>query len=101
MKSLISTVLASTIILTSSNSFAAKPLTESEAVGQCRALASTQFNNVKKVRIAHIKSTRGQFKAKLRVKSATEKGMFLCTIERNQEAQIVRLDKDTATVAKK
>lgn len=101
MKSLTYTALISAALLLSTNSFAAKPLTEGQALGQCRALASTQFNNVKKTRLSHMKSTRGQFEAKIRVTSATEKGLFLCTIERNQEAQIVRLDKDITAVATK
>ncbi len=101
MKSLLNTALIGTALLVSSNTIAAKPLTDNQALSQCKALASTQFDNVKKVKLAHMKSTRGQFKAKLRVKSATDKGMFLCTIERNQEAQIVRLDKNNNTVAAK
>ncbi|MGK0374523.1 MAG: hypothetical protein ACJA2E_000992 [Arenicella sp.] len=46
-----------------------------------------------------MKTTRGQFKAKLRVRAENHKGMFLCTIERDQDAQIVRLDKPQKAVA--
>ena len=101
MKLLTKTALVSLALLISSTSFAAKPLSEGQALGQCRALASTQFENVKKTRLAYMKSTRGLFKAKLRVTSPNETGIFLCTIERNQEAQIVRLDKELTTIAKK
>jgi hypothetical protein len=83
------------------SAFAAKPLSQGQALGQCKALASTQFENVKKIRVAHMKTTRGQFKAKLRVKSDTDNGMFLCTIARDQDAQIVRLDKNSGTIAAK
>ena len=101
MKLFINIVLISAALLLSTNSFAAKPLSEGQALSQCRALANTQFNNVKRTRLTHMKTTRGQFKAKIRVSSATDAGLFLCTIERNQEAQIVRLDKDITAVATK
>jgi len=101
MNSLINIALTSTALLVSANAFAAKPISQGQALGQCKSLASTQFDDVKRIKVAHMKSTRGTFKAKLRVRAADQKGMFLCTIERNQEAQIVRLDTDSKAVAAK
>lgn len=101
MKSLINIALTSAALLLSGNAVAAKPLSENQALSQCKSLASTQFDNVKRIKLANLKTTRGQFRVKLRVRAADDKGIFLCTIERNQEAQIVRLDKNTKAVAAK
>jgi len=101
MKSLLNIALTSTALLLASTTVSAKPLSEGQALAQCKSLASTQFDNVKRIKLAHMKSTRGQFKAKLRVKSENEKGMFLCTIDKNQEAEIVRLDTKAKTIASK
>lgn len=99
MKTLSKIVLIGSSILLSSNAIAAKPLTQGQALGQCKALASTQFDNVVKTRVASIKSNRGIFKARLRVKAENDKGLFLCTIDRNQSAEIVRIDKKAEAVA--
>ncbi len=99
MKTLINIALTSTAILLSSNAIAAKPLSDNQLLGQCKTLAKAQFEDVKKVKLAKMKNTRGTFEAKLRVTSSTDKGMFLCTIERNQEATIVRLDGSHKSVA--
>ena len=101
MKTYLNIALTSATLLLTTNSFAAKPLSENQALGQCKALASTQFDNVNKIKVAHMKTTRGNFKVKLRVKSDADNGMFLCTIDRNQAAQIVRIDKDTNAIAAK
>lgn len=101
MKTLINITLITSALLLSSNTTAAKPLSEGQALAQCKALANSQFDNVKRVKVAHMKSTRGLFKAKLRVKAENDKGMFLCTISNERAAQIVRLDKDSNTIASK
>ena len=99
MKTLSKIVLISSSILLSSNAIAAKPLTQGQALGQCKTLANTQFDNVVKTKVASIKSHRGTFKARLRVTAENEKGLFLCTIDRNQSAEIVRIDKKSETLA--
>ena len=99
MKTLSKIVLISSSILLSSNAIAAKPLTQGQALGQCKTLANTQFDNVIKTKVASIKSHRGTFKARLRVTAENEKGLFLCTIDRNQSAEIVRIDKKAETLA--
>ena len=99
MKPILHTALIASALLFSNTSFAAKPLSQGQALGQCKTLANTQFGDVKKIRVAHMKTARGTFKAKLRVKTAKENGLFLCTIERDQEAQIVRLDKPSKAIA--
>ncbi|MFT6409172.1 MAG: hypothetical protein ACJAQ6_002597 [Arenicella sp.] len=91
--------LTGAALLLSANPAAAKPLSQNQALGQCKALASTQFDSVKSIKVANLKTTRGVFKTKLRVRAADDRGMFLCTIEANQEAQIVRLDKDVNALA--
>lgn len=99
MKTLSKIVLIGSSILLSSNALAAKPMTQGQALGQCKALASTQFDNVVKTRVASIKSNRGIFKAKLRVTAENEKGLFLCTIDSKQSAEIVRIDKKADALA--
>ncbi len=99
MKSLSKIVLIASSVLLTSNAIAAQPLTQGQALGQCRALASTQFDNVIKTKVASIKSHRGTFKAKLRVTAENDKGLFLCTIDRNQNTDIVRVDKKAETLA--
>ncbi len=99
MKALSKIVLIGSSILLSSNAIAAKPLTQGQALGQCKALASTQFDNVIKTKVASIKSSRGTFKARLRVTAKNDKGLFLCTIDRNQSTEIVRIDKKAETLA--
>ena len=101
MKSLLTLVLTTSTLLLSTSAFAAKPMSQGQAFSQCKELANTQFDNVKRVKLAHMKNSRGQFKIKLRVTAEDEKGMFLCTIERDQAAQIVRLDKDASSVTAK
>lgn len=101
MKSLFALALTSSTLLLSTSVIAAKPITQGEAFSQCKVLANAQFDNVKRVKLAHMKNTRGQFKIKLRVTAKADKGMFLCTVERDQVAQIVRLDKDANSVATK
>lgn len=101
MKSLLHIALIGTAVLLSTNAIAARPMSQGQALGECKALASTQFDNVKKIRVAHMKTTRGTFKTKLRVHSASEKAMFLCTVEPNQDAQITRIDKNTSAIASK
>jgi hypothetical protein len=99
MKSLPTFALTASALLLSANIAMAKPLSQNQALGQCKTLAETQFDNIKSIKIATMKTTRGTFKVKLRVTAKEEKGMFLCTIERDQDAQIVRLDKDVKAVA--
>jgi len=99
MKTLSKIALIGSSILLSSNAVAAKPLTQGQALAQCKTLASTQFDNVVKTKVASIKSHRGTFKAKLRVTAENDKGLFLCTIDRNQSSEIVRIDKKTETLA--
>jgi len=99
MKSLTNILLFSTVAFFSSNTLAAKPLSEGQALGQCKRLASTQFDNVTKTRLASMRTVRGTFKVRLRVISENERGLFLCTIDRNQSAEIVRLDKQIESIA--
>lgn len=99
MKTLINIAVTTTAILLSANTFAAKPLSDNQLLGQCKNLASGQFQNVKKVKLTKMKNTRGTFEAKLRVIAENDKGMFLCTIERGQEANIVRLDNANQSLA--
>jgi hypothetical protein len=99
MKSLSTSALTASAVLLSANIATAKPLSQNQALGQCKALADNQFDKVKSIRVAKMKTVRGPFKVKLRVTAEEEKGMFLCTIERDQDAQIVRLDKDVKAVA--
>ncbi|MFQ3244336.1 MAG: hypothetical protein ACI9SP_000964 [Arenicella sp.] len=99
MKSLSTIALTASVLLLSANIATAKPLSQNQALGQCKALADTQFDAVKSIKIATMKTVRGTFKVKLRVTAEEEKGLFLCTIERDQDAQIVRLDKDVDAVA--
>lgn len=100
MKSLLTTALMSSALLISTN-VVAKPLSDGQALSQCKALASSQFEDVSKIRLAQMKKTRGVYKVKLRVKSPTDNGLFLCTIERNLDAQIVRLDTKSGALASK
>lgn len=99
MKSLLTTALTASALLLSANIAMAKPLSQNQAFGQCKALAESQFENVNNVKIATMKSVRGTYKIKLRVRAQDDKGMFLCTIGGNQDAQIVRLDKEVKAVA--
>lgn len=99
MKSLPTFALTASALLLSANIAIAKPISQNQALGQCKALAETQFDNVKNIGIATMKTTRGKFKVKLRVTAQDDKGMFLCTIDRDQDAQIVRLDKDVKAIA--
>jgi Tfp pilus assembly protein PilW len=99
MKTLLTTALIAATLILSSTTAIAKPLSKNQALSQCKALANAQFEDVKNIKIASMKTTRGQFKAKLRVRAENDKGMFLCTIERDQDAQIVRLDKPQKAVA--
>ena len=99
MKTLIKLAVTTSTILLANNTLAAKPLSDSQLLGQCKNLAASQLEDVKKVKVAKMKNTRGTFEAKLRVSGANDRGMFLCTIERGQEANIVRLDAANARVA--
>lgn len=99
MKHILNTAVTSVAILISSNAIAAKPLSENQLLGQCKALANSQFEEVKKVKMTKMKNTRGRFEAKFRVSSASDKGVFLCTIERGEEANIVRIDGKSASIA--
>jgi len=101
MKLFVNVVLIGSALLLSTNAIAAKPFTQGQALSQCRALANTQFEDVTRFKAIHMKTKRGQFKAKLRINTANERGMFLCTVERDQEAQIVRLDKSADAIAAK
>ena len=92
MKTLRNIAIAATTCLIFDSAFAAKPLTENQLLGQCKALASSQFENVTKVKMTNMKNTRGTFRAKFRVTAENDKGMFLCTVEKKQIANIVRLD---------
>ena len=99
MKSLTIIALTASALLLSANTAFAKPLSQNQALGQCKTLAKTQFSNIRSIKVANMKTSRGKFKVKLRVTAEQEKGMFLCTIDRDQDAQIVRLDKNAKAVA--
>ena len=99
MKTLRNISITAAAILLSSNALAAEPLSDSQLLGQCKNLAKGQFEDVKRVKMTNMKSTRGTFKAKFRVTSKNDKGMFLCTIERGQDADMVRLDSATSRIA--
>jgi len=101
MKSLLNIAIASTTLLLSTQAFAAKSPSQNEMLGHCKTLAKSQFDNVKKVKLSKLKHSRGTFEAKLKVIAAEERGMFLCTIERDQEATIVRLDQPSNPIAAK
>lgn len=93
MNTLRKVALASSLLLLTSNAFAAKPMSENQKLTQCKALASTQFENVSKVKAVKIKNTRSSFNAKFKVIGAEDRGIFLCTIAKGQDAQMARLDK--------
>lgn len=99
MKTLRNIGITAAAILLSGNTFAAKPLSDGQLLGQCKNLAKGQFEDVKKVKMTNMKSTRGTFKAKFRVTSKNDKGMFLCTIESGQDADMVRLDTQSSKIA--
>jgi hypothetical protein len=96
MNKLLKIALTSTSLLLTTNAIAAKPLSQNQKLTQCKALASSQFENVSNVRSLKIKNARSTFSVKFRVVGDNDRGMFLCTIEKNQEAQIARLDKTTS-----
>jgi len=92
MKTLIKLTITTATILLSANSIAANPLSDNQLYGQCKNLAKGQFADIKKVKMVDMKNTRGTFKAKFRVISKNDRGMFLCTLKRDQDPSIVRLD---------
>lgn len=93
MNTLLKVALSSSLLLLTSNAMAAKPMSENQKLTQCKALASTQFENVNKVKTVKIKNTRSSFKAKFKVIGTEDRGIFLCTIAKGQDAQIARVDK--------
>jgi len=101
MKNLINLAIATAAILLSTNAIAAKPLSENQLYGQCKNLAKGQFGDVKKVKTIKIRNTLGVYKARFRVISKNDRGLFLCTIKRNQDPSIVRLDTANSIAASK
>ncbi|MFT5573586.1 MAG: hypothetical protein ACI9FR_002521 [Cryomorphaceae bacterium] len=80
-------------MLSSFHTFAAS---EGQLLTQCKNAVKTQFENVESIRSASIKSRKNKFEAKLRVRTAGDNGVYLCTVERDGAPLLARIDKDTS-----
>ena len=100
MKNLTKVLFSSSLILLSFNALAASTMSENQMVTQCKTLASAQLDNVKNVKVLTIKKNRFGFKSRFKVIGELERGIFLCTIAKGQDATIARIDKkDTSSLA--
>ena len=98
MKNTVKIAIASIALISSVNTFSAS---EGQLLTQCKSFAKTQFENIESIKSSSIKSRKNRFEAKFKIRTADDKGLFLCTIERDAAPQLARLDKGGAQIAAK
>jgi hypothetical protein len=100
MKTTLKVAVTAFALLSSFHTFAA---TEGQLLTECKNAVKTQFENIESVRTASMKSRKNRFEAKLRVRTADDKGLYLCTVERNGSPLLARIDKgsDQSIAAKR
>lgn len=100
MKSLIATSLITVLVLSTSQAYAGKRMTDSQLYTQCKTTAVEQLGKLKSSRLIKLKRHGQKFTAQFRVKTAQDKGMYLCTINPDQGVIIARIDAKSSNVAK-
>lgn len=93
MKSLLAISLVSFVFFAAVNASAAQQPSKNQLLTQCKSLINAEFDDVNRIKMTKMKSRRGNFEAKFRVFTDDERAMYLCTVEKNQAPQLVRLDK--------
>jgi hypothetical protein len=91
MKTTLKVAVTAFALLSSFHTFAAS---EGQLLTECKNAVKTQFENVESIRSASIKSRKNRFEAKLRVRTADDKGLYSCTIERDGAPLLARIDKN-------
>lgn len=98
MKNSVKIAIASFVLFSSANSFAAS---ESQLLGQCKSFVKNQITDVTSIKSASIKTRKNKFEAKFRVRTADDRGVYLCTIERDAAPVLARVDKGAQQIAAK
>lgn len=98
MKNSVKIAISSILLFSSASTFATS---ESQLLTQCKTFVKSQFENASSIKSASIKSRKNKFEAKFRVRTANDRGIYLCTIERDAAPVIVRLDKNAEQLAAK
>lgn len=104
MKSIFTILLTSGLIFSilafSTTAFAAKQQSDNQLYTQCKTNVLAQLDDVKKTRLVNLKRRGAKFTAKMRVTTARESGLYLCTIDPNQGVNIARLGDRNSDVAR-